>query len=479
MKKIRTVVLKVLTACGAFAPARVNRSLVVCCLLLFGFQTMAAASPSEVRLDDIQLSAQVGKSEEIGGQYGVFLSTSIRVDEEIPDDRMYVFIWHFSNHQGFEPNSHTLLLLDLFPFHYGEGRVVDEHGSAVLHASHVIGDYLLPGLTYYAKAHVVAVHKNDFDQDTQTFRASSSSDYSDEVSFILPSPIALRRDMSYFLIDNYYRSSDDEYALVEENEELILYLQVTTEPTYRWFGEGDAFVDFNLGPPTPRPVPEIGDVVIFAQDLYHPQFMRNPVEVTAIDDTSTGMLRLIVKQLPRYQVIDDDFVFQLKIDTATGHAEMGFSNDTDGKDEEEQPVNDESGLSPTDGRFIAYDNGTVLDTRTNLMWAAKDNGADINWADARSYSENYRAGGYTDWRMPTRDELEGLYDRQSPRPAPCNPGHNIHVVTDLIDITCFSPWASEVSGTRAGIYNFAFGGGHWHSQTASGFTRALPVRSGK
>ncbi len=31
-----------------------------------------------------------------------------------------------------------------------------------------------------------------------------------------------------------------------------------------------------------------------------------------------------------------------------------------------------------DGRFIAYDNGTVLDTSTNLMWAAKDNGEDIN-----------------------------------------------------------------------------------------------------
>ena len=34
-----------------------------------------------------------------------------------------------------------------------------------------------------------------------------------------------------------------------------------------------------------------------------------------------------------------------------------------------------------DGRFIAYNNGTVLDTRTNLMWAAKDNGSDINWAE--------------------------------------------------------------------------------------------------
>ena len=33
-----------------------------------------------------------------------------------------------------------------------------------------------------------------------------------------------------------------------------------------------------------------------------------------------------------------------------------------------------------DGRFVAYDNGTVLDTSTNLMWASKDNGNNINWA---------------------------------------------------------------------------------------------------
>jgi len=63
-----------------------------------------------------------------------------------------------------------------------------------------------------------------------------------------------------------------------------------------------------------------------------------------------------------------------------------------------------------DGRFTAYDDGTVLDTRTGLMWAAKDNGADINWPNAKRYCENYRGGGYTDWRMPTQDELAGLYD---------------------------------------------------------------------
>jgi hypothetical protein len=63
-----------------------------------------------------------------------------------------------------------------------------------------------------------------------------------------------------------------------------------------------------------------------------------------------------------------------------------------------------------DGRFTAYNDGTVIDTRTGLLWAARDNGSNINWASAKSYCENYRGGGYTDWRMPTQDELVRLYD---------------------------------------------------------------------
>ena len=96
-----------------------------------------------------------------------------------------------------------------------------------------------------------------------------------------------------------------------------------------------------------------------------------------------------------------------------------------------------------DGRFTAYGNGTVLDTKTNLMWAAKDNGANINWEDAKSYCEKYRGGGYTDWRMPTQDELRRLYDTSKSRPVACYSKGNIHVATELIDLTCTTLWASE------------------------------------
>ncbi|MFZ4440717.1 MAG: DUF1566 domain-containing protein [Syntrophales bacterium] len=137
----------------------------------------------------------------------------------------------------------------------------------------------------------------------------------------------------------------------------------------------------------------------------------------------------------------------------------------------------------TDGRFTAYNNGTVLDTKTNLMWASQDNGNDISWASAKSYCENYRGGGYADWRMPTQDELAGLYDAGKSRPGACNTSYPMHVATELIDITCFGPWASETRrrlfGSEAANFIFRDGHRHWDPQTGAWGNRALPVRSVK
>lgn len=133
-----------------------------------------------------------------------------------------------------------------------------------------------------------------------------------------------------------------------------------------------------------------------------------------------------------------------------------------------------------DGRFIAFDNGTVLDTRTKLMWVARDNGSDINWRNAKSYCENYRGGGYTDWRMPTQDELAGLYDESKPRPGACQQRFNIHVATSLIDITCHWVWSSEMRGSEAVLFRFIDGKRNWwREQSGYDRDRALPVRSSK
>ena len=130
-----------------------------------------------------------------------------------------------------------------------------------------------------------------------------------------------------------------------------------------------------------------------------------------------------------------------------------------------------------DGRFIAYDDGTVLDTKTNLMWAAKDNGSDINWADAKAYCENYHGGGYNDWRLPTQDELAGLYDSsKSYKLTQVN--NNVHL-TELIQLFTCGFWASETSGGVATCFSFCNYARHWEMQSNDSSARALPVRFAK
>ena len=143
-------------------------------------------------------------------------------------------------------------------------------------------------------------------------------------------------------------------------------------------------------------------------------------------------------------------------------------------------------LSPTpslkeiarDGRFRAYDNGTVKDTRTGLMWASKDNGRTVTWQEAKAYCENYRGGRYTDWRLPTQDELARLYDRgKDYRVKKWFLYYHVHL-TELIELTACKSWTSETRGSKAACFDFQYGGRHWAPQSGSYVARALPVRAG-
>ena len=51
------------------------------------------------------------------------------------------------------------------------------------------------------------------------------------------------------------------------------------------------------------------------------------------------------------------------------------------------------------------------DPSTGLMWAGRDNGKNANWHKAMDYCRNLRLAGYSDWRLATIDELEGIYDK--------------------------------------------------------------------
>jgi hypothetical protein len=51
---------------------------------------------------------------------------------------------------------------------------------------------------------------------------------------------------------------------------------------------------------------------------------------------------------------------------------------------------------------------TVIDSATNLMWQLYDSVNKMDWYSAVSYCSGLTYGGYTGWRLPSRDELKGL-----------------------------------------------------------------------
>jgi len=105
---------------------------------------------------------------------------------------------------------------------------------------------------------------------------------------------------------------------------------------------------------------------------------------------------------------------------------------------------------------------TYTDSSTGLMWARHDSGRDIIWQDAKRYCENYRAGGFTDWRVPTYDELTGLF-----------------ASGNLKDKIKSTKWVcvSDTRGSQGGYFSLNSGNKVWNPQTASCYV--LPVRNAK
>jgi hypothetical protein len=54
--------------------------------------------------------------------------------------------------------------------------------------------------------------------------------------------------------------------------------------------------------------------------------------------------------------------------------------------------------------------GYWLDPSTRLVWTGTDNGKDVNRYQATNYCRDLDYKGYSNWRLPTIDELESIYE---------------------------------------------------------------------
>jgi hypothetical protein len=66
----------------------------------------------------------------------------------------------------------------------------------------------------------------------------------------------------------------------------------------------------------------------------------------------------------------------------------------------------ESSVVVAEKRFVDNGDGTVTDTKWNLMWQKGDNGKEVSFEEAENYCKSLRLAGYADWRLPNPDERD-------------------------------------------------------------------------
>jgi len=70
-------------------------------------------------------------------------------------------------------------------------------------------------------------------------------------------------------------------------------------------------------------------------------------------------------------------------------------------------------------RFEDRGDGTILDRKTGLLWlkSGKSTLGAITWQEAGAFCSGLQYAGFTDWRLPTKEELASIVDTANQSPA--------------------------------------------------------------
>ncbi len=118
-----------------------------------------------------------------------------------------------------------------------------------------------------------------------------------------------------------------------------------------------------------------------------------------------------------------------------------------------------------DETFIAYSNGVVRDTSTDLEWVVGPD-RDMTWDEANSWVKGLTIDG-GGWLMPTVNRLESLYKR----------GVGTRNMTPLLKTIGWWVWSDETADSSS-MWNFNFHAGVRVSinRNTSNYSRAFAVR---
>jgi hypothetical protein len=113
------------------------------------------------------------------------------------------------------------------------------------------------------------------------------------------------------------------------------------------------------------------------------------------------------------------------------------------------------GLAACGGKGMSdQGNGVLKDAATGLEWAQRDNGGDIDFAEAQAFCSARGAG----WRLPAIEELQALYDPSGKQTAPCGnyDGQPLTCnISPLFRLSGPTPWTDSQGTPRPFIFGLA------------------------
>ena len=121
---------------------------------------------------------------------------------------------------------------------------------------------------------------------------------------------------------------------------------------------------------------------------------------------------------------------------------------------------------------VATDKAVLIDSQIGLMWPLQDNGFDISWPEGKKYCDSFSLGGFSDWRMPTQEELASLYRLQAADTSE-------YYILKAIKISACCQWAIDSRNDKVASFDFEYGNRDWGYPMSTVDARVLPVRSVK
>lgn len=125
-------------------------------------------------------------------------------------------------------------------------------------------------------------------------------------------------------------------------------------------------------------------------------------------------------------------------------------------------------MAVEDQVFVDNGDGTITDTKTKLIWQ-KDDAGPMRWDRAEAQCRELTLAGKSDWRLPTRQELTGMYKALS------DDDHIVDRRLPPFQWTGEWYWSSTIVDPYTAAYLVNFNGGTkpWQAKAETFHVRAV------